>query len=77
MRDRAAEQANTPSLLSVDMRALAVLTLSVLCLTSAEEKKRLDYYTGAVVEYHPVDNDQFQTAAEVQQSNAIIAGNAY
>ena len=59
------------------MRGLALLTLSVLCLTSAEEKETSDYYTGAVVEYHPVDSDQFQTAAEVQQSNAIIAGNAY
>ena len=60
------------------MRAL--LTLTVLCLTWAEEKKTSDYYTGAVLEYHPVDSDQLQTAAEVQrtqQSNAMIAFNVY
>ena len=57
--------------LSVEMRA--VLTLSILCLTSAVAEVTPDYYTGAVLEYHPVDSDQFQTAAEVQQTNAMIA----
>ena len=56
-------------LLSVAMRAL--LTLSVLCLTSAELKKTSDYYTGAVLEYHPVDSDQFQTAPEVEHNRAM------
>ena len=52
----------------------ALLSLSVLCLTWAEEKNTSDYYTGAVLEYHPVsvDSDQFLTAAEVQPSNAMI-----
>ena len=59
--------------LSGNMRASVLLSLSVLWLTSGEEKKRSDYYTGAVLEYHPVDSQQFLTAAEVQQSNAMIA----
>ena len=64
-------RSNTRIFLSVEMRAQ--LTLSVLCLTSAVAEVTPDYYTGAVLEYHPVDSDQFQTAAEVQQTNAMIA----
>ena len=55
----------------------ALLILSVLCLTWAEEKKTREYYTGAVLEYHPVDSDQLLTAAEVQQSNPMIVLNVY
>ena len=64
-------RSNTRIFLSVEMRAL--LTLSVFCLTSAVAEVTPDYYTGAVLEYHPVDSDQFQTAAEVKQTNAMIA----
>ena len=54
------------------MRASVLLSLSGLWLTSGS-----DYYTGAVLEYHPVDSDQFLTAGEVEQSPAMIALNVY
>ena len=52
----------------------AVLSLSLLCVTLAVEKKRSDTYIGAVLEYHPVDSDQFQTAAEVSQTKQCNDG---
>ena len=46
---------------------LNILTISILLINSVYSK---DYYTGAVVEYEPLDSDELPSALEVMTYNA-------